>query len=86
MAEMRNMVIHFTDGSKVAYDFPQQFTEQAVLSKHVEKMLNMPYLVIESEGAIMLYPRENIKSIQVYPASDKLPDFVIKGAITADLY
>lgn len=84
MSERKNMVIHFTDGSKVAFDFPEQVQEPARLMKHMEKVLTMPYVVVEAEGAVLLYPRENIKSIQVYPAPDKLPDFVIAGARASD--
>jgi len=86
MAERRNMVIHFTDGSKVSFDFPQQVKDPNMMIGHIEKVLNSPYITIEAEGVVHLYPRENIKSIQVYPASPKLPDFVIKGATSADLY
>lgn len=86
MAERKNMVIHFTDGSKVSFDFPQQAKDPSTLAGHLEKVLNMPYVIVESEGAVLFYPRENIKSIQIYPAPAKLPDFVIKGASTADMY
>jgi len=80
MAERKNMVIHYNDHSKVAFDFPEQVQEPARLMKHIDKVLTMPYVIVKAEGAMLLYPRENIKAIQVYPAPDKLPDYVISGA------
>ena len=84
MEKRKNMVIHFIDGSKVSFDFPEQVNDSMMLIRHMEKTLNQPYVVIESEGGVMLYPRENIKSIQIYPAPEKMSDFVIKGARSTD--
>ena len=80
MEERKNMVIHFIDGSKVSFDFPQQVKDPMLLIRHMEKSLSQPYIAIESEGAVLLYPRDNIKSIQIYPAPEKMSEFVIRGA------
>lgn len=85
MTDKKNIVIHFTDGSKVAFDFPYLIEEPTTLMRYMEQALNMPYIVIEADGAILLYPRENIKSIQLFPAPQKLGDFVIKGATFVDV-
>ena len=86
MEERKNLVIHFIDDSKVSFDFPKQVEDPMMLVKTLEKTLNQPYIIIEAEGAVHFYPRDNIKSIQVYPAPKILPDFVIKGAESAYLY
>jgi len=86
MEERKNMVIHFMDDSKVAFDFPQQEKDPTMLIRKMEKALNQPYVAIESEGAVMLYPRDNIKSIQIYPAPEKMADFVIRGAESANFF
>jgi len=85
MADKKNMVIHFADGSKAAFDFPELIEEPTILMRYMEEALNMPYVVVEADGAVLLYPRENIKSIQIYPAPQKLGDFVIKGATSVDV-
>jgi len=80
MKDHKNLVIHLVDGTSVAFDFPQQTQESHLLVSQMEKALNQPYVAVESEGVVFFYPRENIKTMQVYPAPEKLPDFVIRGA------
>ena len=80
MAEKRNIVIHFMDGTNIAYDFPKQVEDELSITSKISKLLEMQYLVIESDGVMQLYPVNNIKSVHVYPLPDKLPDFVIRGA------
>lgn len=86
MAEKRNMVIHFMDGTKVVYDFPKQITDSNSISSRMEKLLSMQFLVIEGDGAMQFYPVANIKSIQVYPLPDAIPDFVIQGAESVEIF
>jgi hypothetical protein len=86
MAKQKNMVIYFNDGTKTAFDFPQQQEDLTTLISRIEKVLTMPYFCIESEGAVLLYPVTSIKSIQIYPAPKTLPSFVIKGATLVDTY
>ncbi len=86
MSEKRNMVIHFMDGTRVVYDFPKQMDNKNSISSHMKKLLEMQYIVIEVEGAMKFYPVANIKSIQVYPLPDTLPDFIIHGAKLVDEY
>jgi hypothetical protein len=86
MSEQRNMVIHFMDGTKTAFDFPIQVKDPSTLISHLENILDKPYLMIESDGAVLMYPVNNIKSVQVYPCPNKLPDFVIKGASAVNTY
>ena len=80
MEAQKNLVIHFIDGSKVSFNFPHQVKDPMMLIRTMEKTLNQPYITIEAEGGVHLYPRDNIKSIQIYPAPEKMPDYVIRGA------
>ena len=86
MTQKRNLTIHFMDGTKIAYDFPQQIKDDLTMSSRIEALLDKQFIVIEGEGAIHLYPVCNIKSVQLHPVPDKLPDYVIKGAVAADTY
>jgi len=36
--------------------------------------------MVETDGALLMFPFSNIKYLQVYPSPAKLPDYVIKGA------
>ena len=86
MTQKRNLTIHFVDGTKVAYDFPQQAEDNSTMSSKIESLLDKQFIVIEGDGAIHFYPVNNIKSLQLHPVPQKLPDYVIRGAVAADTY
>lgn len=73
--------IHFHDGSSVAFDFPTQLADARTITTRIEELLKQQYLMVEAEGALLLYPLYNVRSIQVFPAPDTLPDNCIKGAV-----
>lgn len=80
MAQKRNMVIHFMDGTDVSYYFPKQVDANSSTINRMKKVMENPYLIVEADGALSFYPTSNIKSITLYPAPDHLPEFVIQGA------
>ena len=80
MADERGMVIHFSDGSKMDVNFPKQVKHEESVSVRLEMMLEHPMLLVEVDGALLMFPFSNIKYLQVYPSPPKLPDYVIKGA------
>jgi hypothetical protein len=86
MPQKNNMVIQFMDGTKVVYDFPEQSDDSSSLATRYKEILDMQYIVVEAEGAIQFYPVANIKSIQLYPLPEVIPDFVIQGAKLIDVY
>ncbi len=86
MTQKRNMVIHFIDGSKVSYFFPKQVEDDSSVATRMKKVLDNPYLIIEGDGTLTLYQTSNIKSIQLYPVPDKLPDYVIRDAEIGSTY
>jgi hypothetical protein len=76
----KGLTIHFTDGSSVSFDFPIQPGDPAAITRRVEELLKDQYIMIEAEGALLLYPLANVRSLQVFPAPDTLPQNCIKGA------
>jgi len=84
MAEQRGMVIHFMDGSKKVLEFPKQVADDASAASKIEEALKARHLVVEAEGALLVFPFDNIKYIQVSPAPKKLPGFAIKAAAFKD--
>ena len=85
MSEKRDLVIHFMDGSKVGFDIPKQVDEGLSIISRMEKVLDKQYIVIEVDGVMQLYPVHNIKSIQFHPVPKRLPEYVIRGAVSVDL-
>jgi len=83
MAEERGMTIHFTDGSKMSLGFPKQVKSEETVSVRLEKILDKAALLVEADGALLVFPFSNVKYLQVYPSPPKLPDYVIKEASVA---
>ena len=79
----RGLSIHFNDGSSTVFEFPPQAGDISNITRRVEELLKQQYIMVEVEGALVLYPLYNVRSIQVSPAPDRLPDNCIKGAMVA---
>ena len=46
----------------------------------LEKVLARSALLVEADGALLVFPFSNVKYLQVYPSPAKVPDYVIKDA------
>lgn len=88
MQHDRSLTIHFMDGTKVSFDFPEQKTNEAARAIMMEEMRKSPFLMVETEGVFLLYPVVNIKSIQIRVPSGKKAaagsKAVIRGAVIVD--
>lgn len=73
MSEKRGVSIFFNDGSKITLDFPKQSPNEAAAQMKFEDVLKKRYVMFEADGALLLFPFENIKYIQLYPAPEKVP-------------
>lgn len=79
MAQMAIMVVHFTDGSKIAFRYPK-VTDTSTLATKVKKALEQDKIVVETSDSLLVIPVSSIKYIQVTPQPDVLPDGVIRDA------
>jgi hypothetical protein len=85
MSEKRGITIHFMDGSKKQLEFPPQAADNdAAAAAKLKDMLEARHLVVEADGALLVFPFENIKYLQSYPAPKKLPANIIRGASFKD--
>ncbi len=88
MQKDRAMTIHFMDGTRVSFDFPEQKTNDAARAIMFEEVLKNPYIMVEADGVLLMYPVANIKSIQlmVPPGQGKTtpPKGLIRGATVVD--
>jgi hypothetical protein len=64
-------------------NFPKQVKSDETVSVRLEKILDRAALLVEADGALLVFPFSNVKYLQVYPSPPKLPDYVIKGASVA---
>ncbi|OAI52958.1 hypothetical protein AYO46_03960 [Betaproteobacteria bacterium SCGC AG-212-J23] len=83
----QGLTIHFVDGTKVSYAFPDQASNEAARQLRLEDFLKSPYVMVVADGVLTMLPVANIKAIQM-PISEKmkkvtLPKHAIKGATLA---
>lgn len=81
----RSMIIHFNDGTKKQIAFPAPVSDDdGNLAMRIEEALSARYLVLEAEGSLLVIPIESIKSLQTFPAPQKLPPYAIRGVRFTD--
>jgi len=73
-------VIHFLDGTSLTFQFPPQASPAAEVGTALERALASRSVAVEMEGSLFIIPVTSIKSIQITPAPDPLPDTVIRSA------
>jgi len=79
MGTMATMIIHFTDGTKVAFRYPK-ITDATTLATKIRKGLEQDKIVVDTFDGLIIIPVSNIKYIQVSPSPEILPDGVIRDA------
>jgi len=84
---MRILTLHFIDGTKLQFEFPEQSANPAARQMKVADFMVSKHLVIEAEGTVMMFPVNNIKymalSLPVLSAKGSravLPRHTIGGA------
>jgi hypothetical protein len=82
--------LHFIDGSKLSFDFPEQTSNAAGKQVKLADFMDSKHLVIEAEGRIFLFPVTSIKYITFSVPNLKrdtlgaLPRHAITGARLRD--
>ncbi len=81
----RGLTITFTDGTKLSFGFPPAGANAAAKQLRIEEFLKSPYLMVVADGALMMFPVGNIRSIQLPLSKEeveqvKLPGHVIRDA------
>ena len=81
MKDKRGITIHFTDGSKIALDFPRQTANEAAAGMKLDDVLKKRYMLFEADSTLLMVPFENVKYVQLYPAPAEVPGHTyVKGA------
>ena len=85
MEKNRSLTIHFMDGTHISFDFPQQARNAVARKLLLEDIVKSPFLIVSADGALLMFPVANIKSLQIFGAGEPseevdLPPHVIRGA------
>ena len=75
-----NCTISFMDGEqmKIAWERREDLSLRGGIL--LDKLLSNESLALELEGRLVIIPLQNIRTIEVRPAPEKLPGTVIRGA------
>ena len=77
MAQLRILTIEFVDGTTASYSFPvesfaAESQRKAVRQMKLESFFKDRFLVLHGEGKLVIFPLENIKSVQLSSDDDEL--------------
>jgi hypothetical protein len=78
--ESRYLRIRFTNGTERSFAFEPIIDKvgSSMLATHIQKMLDSRRLILQVEGRIMIFPFDNIESIEVLaPWAQALPEALI---------
>ena len=80
MKHDRGITIHFTDGTSLGFEFPQQTENIYARQIMTREILAERLLMVESDGALYFVPFDNIRYISAFPATGDVPKNTIRGA------
>lgn len=86
MEKERMLTLHFIDGTRLSFDFPEQTKIAAGKQLRFEEFLKGNHVLLESDGSLLIFPMANIKYIQISSGlapvdpGVKLPNTMIRGA------
>lgn len=75
----RFMTITFVSGKKQRFEFIPLSDDANTVSSRLEKMLASGHLVMKCDDRVHFIPLANVESIEVSPAPEKTPGFVVQA-------
>jgi hypothetical protein len=63
MAHDKFMTIHFNDGSKLMFEFPEQGPNAAAKQIKLAEFMTSRHVIVEADGDVLIFPIANIKYI-----------------------
>ena len=83
-SEMFNLLITYTDGTRDRFRFPAQ-ADKFGASALVAKLLSSAVVSLQLKDRLLIIPSANIRSVELYPVPEKLPDVVLQDVQRAAL-
>jgi hypothetical protein len=90
MTRDKRLTLHFNDGTKLSFEFPEQGPNAAAKQLKLAEFMTSRHVVIEADGDVLVFPIANIKYIVLGGARDgtgrqaALPKHAILGARLCD--
>lgn len=75
------LIVHFNDGTKLAFQYPKQAGKDALtIIGNVRKALEADKVIVEAQGDLFIIPSGSVKYIRVSPGPDELPQGILRNA------
>ncbi|MBI3376420.1 MAG: hypothetical protein HY017_32285 [Betaproteobacteria bacterium] len=74
--ELYTLIVTHADGSREHFRFPIE-TDKLRVSSLIEKLLSSAVLSLQLKGRLLIIPSNNIRSVELFPSPEKLPDIVL---------
>jgi hypothetical protein len=78
-AKTRFITINFNNGKKQKFEFLPIADDPSVMTSKLEKMVASGVLMFHCEDRVHIIPLNSVESMEVSPAPDKLPGFVVQA-------
>jgi len=75
----RFVTINYLNGKKQRFEFLPIAEDASVMTSKLEKMMGSGYLMLKCEDRVHIIPLSSVESMEVSPAPDKLPGFVVQA-------
>ena len=75
--EMYTLIVTYSDGSRERFRFPVE-TDKFKVSALIEKLLSSAVLSLQLKGRLLIIPAANIRSVELFPAPEILPEIVLQ--------
>jgi hypothetical protein len=75
--ETFTLILTHTDGSRERSGFPAQ-ADKSGTSGLVEDLLSLRVLSLQMKDRLLIVPSANIRSVEIYPVPEKLPEVVLQ--------
>ena len=77
---VRHLKIRFMDGTEQNLEYsPVEGREKHSLGGLMKETLNAKHLILELQESVMIIPFQNIKSIEITPGPEVLPEYAVRN-------
>jgi len=79
----RSLTIRFVDGTEESFEYSPVEGEEKYkysLGGLMKEALNANHIIIELAGSVRIIPFQNIKSIEITPRPEMLPEYAVRNA------
>jgi hypothetical protein len=70
--------LHYIDGTEQKFEYDRTEEVMTVWSR-IQETMKLGQVIIELEDKVMIVPIQNLKTIEIFPKPEKLPNFAVRN-------